>query len=294
LRKKSIKISLLLVSELRRIGHLRITKKDRRIYMKALIVIPARYASTRLPAKPLLDKTGWPLIRHTYEQAKKAELAERVVVATDDPQIKAAVQAFGGEAVMTRPDHPSGTDRIAEVVEKIDENFDIIVNVQGDEPEIEPEVINRIILLHQVSNADVSTIACPFPVDKKEGNGSPHDPACVKAVLGHPIDGIDNAYKALYFSRSVCPFPRQSRGIVEDPTQYYLHLGMYAYSPVSLKRFVMLDQGALEKTESLEQLRVLENGMTIAVGVIEKATPGIDTPEDYTCFVERWREKNDV
>jgi len=256
-----------------------------------LIVIPARYASTRLPGKPLLDKTGWPLVRHTYEQAKKASLASRVVVATDDERIAKAVESFGGEAVMTRNDHPSGTDRIAEVVAKLGSDFDIVVNVQGDEPEMEPEVIDKIIRLHQVSGADVSTMACPFPKNKKEGNGSPHDPACVKAVLGKEIDGLDGARFALYFTRSVAPYPRESRGIVEVPENYYLHLGMYAYSPESLQAFVSSPQGFLEKTESLEQLRVLENGQTIAVGLIDKATPGIDTPEDYTCFVQRWSEK---
>lgn len=258
---------------------------------KTLIVIPARYASTRLPAKPLLNETGWPLVRHTYEQAKKASLASRVVIATDDERIANAVADFGGEAVMTREDHPSGTDRIAEVVEKVGQGYDIIVNVQGDEPEMESETIDKIIRLHQVSGADVSTMACPFPNDKKEGHGSPLDAACVKAVLGKKIDGVDGAKFALYFTRSLAPYPRATQGKVENPADYYLHLGMYAYSPESLKAFVSLPQGTLEKTESLEQLRILENGYSIAVGVVDKATPGIDTPEDYAAFVKRWKEK---
>lgn len=258
--------------------------------MKTLVVIPARFGSTRFEGKPLKDKTGWPLIRHVYEQVKKASLVDHIIIATDDQRIMDVVHRFGGHAVMTSDKHPSGTDRIAEAVSKMDAKFDIIVNVQGDEPEIEPDVIDKIIRLHKKSGAFVSTMVCPFPADKLNGNGSPTDPSCVKAILGGPVKGLKTARFALYFSRALAPYPRDTAGKLSDSTQYYMHIGMYAYSPKSLKAYVAMPQSFLEKTESLEQLRILENGHSIAVDIIPKGTPGIDTPEDYAAFIQRWKE----
>lgn len=270
--------------------------------MNVLAVIPARYASTRLPGKPLLSETGWPLIRHVYEQVQKAELVTQVLVATDDARIFTAVRAFHGQVEMTRADHPSGTDRIAEVASRHPQ-ADIIVNVQGDEPEIEPETISRLVEVHRQSHADMSTLACPFPPDApREGPGSPLDPNCVKVVLQHWEHGTSpildthgaspvakgNFGMALYFSRALIPYPRDEKGNVTNPANHLLHLGLYAYSPAFVQRFIAWPQGRLEQIERLEQLRVLENGGKIAVGVVAKASIGIDTPADYAAFVERW------
>jgi 3-deoxy-manno-octulosonate cytidylyltransferase (CMP-KDO synthetase) len=257
--------------------------------MTTTIIIPARMASTRLPNKMLLCETGWPLIRHVYEQAKKSKLATRVVIATDHDDIASAVRAFGGDVVMTNPNHPSGTDRLAEVVMHHITDSDIVINVQGDEPEIEPEKIDRLITLFKASDAAMGTLVTRFPADKQTGNGSPLDPNCVKAVLGAPVGNV--GFEALYFSRSLVPYPRDDAGAVTDPTQYFMHLGIYAYRPAFLKTFVGLPQGKLEMTEKLEQLRILENGYKIVAGIVENATPGIDTRSDYDAFVARWKAR---
>ncbi len=259
--------------------------------MKNCVIIPARYGSTRFEGKPLKDATGWPLIRHVYEQVKKAKTVDHIVVATDDERIKRAVEDFGGQAIMTSDQHPSGTDRLAETVSKLSDPYDIIVNVQGDEPEIEPALIDQIIRLHQKSGAFMSTMVCPFPKNKLSGHGSPLDPSCVKAILGQPIEGIDQGFFALYFTRALAPYPRTTSGAIENSAHYYMHIGMYAYSPEALQAYVKMPQSFLEKTESLEQLRILENGHSIAAQVIDAATPGIDTPEDYAAFIQRWKEQ---
>lgn len=243
---------------------------------RALIVIPARYASSRLPGKPLLAETGKPLIQHTVEQAMKVPGAE-VVVATDDDRIMEAVTRFGGRAVMTDPAHQSGTDRVAEAARG--SAAEIIVNVQGDEPEIEPEVISLLIETHAKAQtgprpAFASTLVCPFPEET-----DPAGPNAVKAVLSAPDEsGIRSA---LYFSRSLIPFPRTG---AHRP---FLHLGLYAFTPEGLQAFPGLARTELEQIESLEQLRILEHGHRIACGVVEAAAPGIDTPEDYAAFVSR-------
>lgn len=257
--------------------------------MTTTIIIPARMASTRLPNKMLLDETGWPLIRHVYEQAKKATLVSRVVIATDHDDIAAAVRAFGGEVVMTNPTHPSGTDRLAEVVTDHITDADIIVNVQGDEPEIEPDKIDRLITVFKASDVAMATLVTRFPANANAGSGSPLDPNCVKAVLGAPVRDI--GFEALYFSRSLVPYPRDDAGIIKDASTYFMHLGIYAYRPEFLKKFVALPQGKLEMTEKLEQLRILENGYKIVAGIVENATPGIDTRADYDAFVARWKTK---
>ncbi|MBI5763585.1 MAG: 3-deoxy-manno-octulosonate cytidylyltransferase [Planctomycetes bacterium] len=242
--------------------------------MKAIAVIPARYASVRLPGKPLLRETGKFLIQHVYEQATKAATLSRVVVATDDQRIYDAVKSFGGEAAMTRADHPSGTDRVAEVAAGTD--ADVIVNVQGDEPELEPTSIDQLVQLMAANvDAPIGTLACPFAT-----NSNPADPNVVKVV-------IDQRGRAMYFSRALIPFHRDAGGRVETPSNWLLHLGIYAYRRDFLMKLATLPPTQLEKTEKLEQLRVLEHGYPLVVGVIPRAAIGIDTPEDYAAFVGR-------
>jgi 3-deoxy-manno-octulosonate cytidylyltransferase (CMP-KDO synthetase) len=234
-------------------------------------VVPARFASTRLPGKPLLAETGKPLIQHVVEQVRKCPGLDRVVVATDDDRILQAVKAFGGEAVMTSSRHPSGTDRIAEAVRNID--CLKVINVQGDEPEIEPEIISAVIeLLDQ--GAEMATLAVPFE--------NPQD-----ALLPHRVKVVvDRHHNALYFSRSRIP---SSNGTV---TSALLHLGIYGYTKAFLQRYVTLDPTPLEQAEKLEQLRALEHGYKIKVGISKvKSRGGIDTPEDYAAFVKRLRER---
>lgn len=251
--------------------------------MKAAIIIPARYASTRLPGKPLLAETGKPLIQHTYEQAKKSQRASHVIVATDDARIFDAVRGFGGEAVMTAGTHETGSARVAEAA--VTANAEIIVNLQGDEPEIDPGDLDRLIDLQAEGRGFASTLACRFPADAARGTGSPDDPSAVKVILGKPLDA--DAFEAVYFTRGICPFPRDNRGLIASPQKYFLHVGVYAFSKTSLEAFAKAPPGALERAERLEQLRILEMGEAIAVGIISKAVPGIDTPEDYQAFVRR-------
>ena len=232
-------------------------------------VIPARYASTRLPGKVLLDRTGKPLIQHVFENVRRARLVDRVIVATDDQRIVEAVQRFGGEAVMTRSDHPNGTSRIAEVTAEIDSA--LIVNVQADEPEIEPELIDLAIqTLKDSSSCVMSTLGSPFASDE-----DPSDPNIVKVVVG--ANG-----QALSFSRSVTP----SDGGQEDPP--LKHIGLYVYRRDFLMKYVTLPATPLEQAESLEQLRVLEHGYDIAVAVAKVSSHGIDTPQQYEAFVQRY------
>ena len=234
-------------------------------------VIPARYASTRLPGKPLLAETGKTLIQHVYEQVRKVAGLDRIVVATDDDRILQAVKAFGGEAIMTSMRHPTGTDRIAEAVKNID--CAKVINVQGDEPEIEPALIEAVIALLD-QDAEMATLAVPFQ--------NPQD-----ALLSHRVKVvIDRHHNALYFSRSRIPY---SNG---TPSPALLHVGMYGYTKSFLQRYVTLDPTPLELAEKLEQLRALEHGYKIKVGIVKaKSLGGIDTPEDYAAFVKRLRER---
>jgi len=258
--------------------------------MKTLIIIPARYGSTRFPSKMLKNATGWPLVRHVYEQATQSE-ADRVIIATDDQRILDAVKNFGGEAILTKDTHQSGTDRIAEVVSKV-KGYEVIVNLQGDEPEIEPSAINQLIYLQKQYQPFMSTLCCPFPENNKNGHGSPLDPSCVKVVLGKKMGKKpEMASQALYFSRSIIPYPRATNNIIEHPENYYLHVGMYASSPESIVEFAALPHSFLENTERLEQLRVIENGHVILVGTIPHSFPGIDTEKDYLAFVKRHHAK---
>lgn len=274
--------------------------------MRVAIVIPARYASSRLPRKMLLSETGMPLIQHTYLKALQSQLASRVIIATDDQRIADVATSFDAEVVMTDPTHPTGTDRLAEVATRYLHDVDLVVNVQGDEPECNPDDIDRLIRLFQATECAMATVVCPFPKDVIEGPGSPKDPNCVKAVLGidipkthlgHSLDTPKThlghslnsplGHEVLYFSRSLIPFPRESAGQIVQSSDYYMHCGLYAYTPEFLKTYVKLPQSRAEKMEKLEQLRILENGYKIVAVTVEKTTPGIDTQEDYDAFVQR-------
>ncbi|MCG3180280.1 MAG: 3-deoxy-manno-octulosonate cytidylyltransferase [Phycisphaerae bacterium] len=241
----------------------------------AVAIIPARYASTRFPAKPLADRTGKCLVQHVYERAAAAATITRVIVATDDRRIFDAVRAFGGEAMMTRADHVSGTDRLAEVAAGLDD--ELIVNVQGDEPEIEPGDLDLLVRTLAGGDCPMATLACPYPADDELTN-----PNLVKVVL-------DRQGRALYFSRSPIPFVRDAGAPRPD---YLLHRGTYGYRRDFLLAFASLPQGVLEQTEKLEQLRVLEAGYDIAVAVTAGSPAGIDTPEQYEAFVRRWRNSS--
>lgn len=245
--------------------------------MEILGVIPARFASTRLPGKPLLAETGKPLIQHVYEAARAARCLTRVLVATDDARIAAVVRGFGGAACMTRADHQSGTDRVAEVARTIP-SAAILVNIQGDEPELSPHAVERVVeLLLDNPAAGMSTLATPI-----RDRAVYHDPACVKVVVaanGH----------ALYFSRA--PIPHHRDGAGESAALGLLHLGLYAYRRAFLLEFAGQPATPLEQTERLEQLRALESGRSIAVGIVEEPSIGIDTPDDYRRFVERQRAR---
>ena len=242
--------------------------------MKFTAVIPARYASTRFPGKPLAMLGGKTVIQRVYEQA--ASVLSDVYVATDDERILSAVEAFGGRAVMTRTDHKSGTDRIEEAVEKIEKQGmdkegqgDVIINIQGDEPFVQPSQIKTLMALFDDPETQIGTLGKRF--ESMEAVQNPNSPKIV----------TDHRGFALYFSRSVIPF---IRGIeVEDWLTHYpflKHLGVYAYRREVLAEVTKLPQGVLEKAESLEQLRWLENGYRIRVGMTEVETVGIDTPAD--------------
>ncbi|MCK6484303.1 MAG: 3-deoxy-manno-octulosonate cytidylyltransferase [Phycisphaerae bacterium] len=250
--------------------------------MSAVAIIPARFAAVRFPGKPLANRTGKPMIQHVVEQAARARRVSRVIVATDDTRIAEAVRGFGGEAIMTRADHASGTDRIAEVAGTLRD--EIVLNVQGDEPEMDPENIDRLVeLMDSNAEVDIGTVACPFPADRgASGPGSPGDPNCVKVVL-------DGCGRALYFSRALIPFPREGGGQASPASDWLLHLGLYGFRRESLLDLSRLKPTALEQTEKLEQLRWLYHGHEVFVAIGRRPSAGIDTPEDYEAFVARYR-----
>lgn len=251
---------------------------DMEVNMKTAIIIPARFASSRLPGKPLLRATGKYLVQHVYERACQAR-AEAVIVATDDERIRAAVTSFGGQVVMTKPDHPSGTDRVAEVARQLD--VDCVVNLQGDEPLIEPEHLDLLpALLQRDSEADVATLAVPIATLEQW-----QDANCVKVVR-------DAHGRALYFSRSPIPFVRDGRPhFGGSHPQFLQHLGLYAYRRSFLLELAQLSPEPIEELEKLEQLRILALGRRIHVGVVHQATRGVDTPADYQRFVETYRQR---
>ncbi len=231
--------------------------------MKVLCVIPARYASTRLPGKPLSMIAGKPMIQHVYERACQAQLPDEVVVATDNELVEKAVLDFGGKAVMTSPDHPSGTDRLAEVA-LMYPDIDVIVNVQGDEPMIPPEVIDRLAEAF-TGDADLNMATMKVIMDEEDYE----NPAAVKVVT-------DQQGYALYFSRSLIPYPRNK----PEGFKVFKHVGIYAYRRSFLLKYAALAPTPLEKAESLEQLRALENGYKIKVLESDFQGIGVDTPED--------------
>lgn len=235
--------------------------------MKFIGIIPARYASTRFPGKPLAILGDRTVIQRVYEQA--SSVLEEAYVATDDERIFNAVEAFGGRAIMTRADHKSGTDRIEEAAEKIGTNADVIINIQGDEPFIQQSQIKTLMQLFELLETQIGTLGKRF--EKMDAVTNPNSPKIV----------CDRKGFALYFSRSVIPFVRgQEQAAWLDHYPYLKHLGLYAYRREVLREVTQLPQSPLELAESLEQLRWLENGYRIRVGLTDVETVGIDTPED--------------
>lgn len=238
--------------------------------MKFIAIIPARYASTRFPGKPLALLGGKPVIRHVYEQVRRA--LPDAVVATDDTRIRDAVLAFGGRAVMTSPDHRSGTDRCWEAYRTLGASFDGVVNVQGDEPFIDPSQIETVLRCFDDPDTDIATLVKPFGAD--EPLAALENPNTPKVVL-------DSRSRAVYFSRSVIPYLRgvdRSEWLARHT--FYKHIGLYAFRTEALRAVTALPPSPLEKAESLEQLRWIENGYRIGVGVSPIETVGIDTPDD--------------
>ena len=261
--------------------------------MKIIACIPARYASVRFPGKVLAKETGRYLVQHTYEQACKAKLPFKVIIAADDEKIASAARQFGAECIMTGSQHNSGTDRIAEAVAGLE--ADIIVNVQADEPEIEPETIDCVAqLLVDNPSCPMATMAGPFDNVRRIA-----DPNIVKVIT-------DTTGRAIYFSRSPIPYDRSAgedahQGLSTDtgrgaagigPAENYLrHIGIYAYRKNFLLEFTALPAGRLEKIEKLEQLRAIEAGFPILVGRVKHIRPGIDTPEQYAEFVKKYKQQ---
>lgn len=230
--------------------------------MKIACIIPSRYASTRLPGKPLRMIAGETLVHRVYERAALAKLPDIVIVATDNEKIESEVKSFGGRVMMTSPDHPTGTDRLAEVAASLPD-YDIVVNVQGDEPFINPDVIDSLAkMLAERDDLDMTTAAAPLKEDEYD------DPSAVKVV-------VNQKGEALYFSRSLIPYPRNEFSV--PPLK---HVGIYAYRRDFLLAYAGMKQTPLEKTEFLEQLRALEMGYKIGVIRIDSEDIGIDTEED--------------
>jgi 3-deoxy-manno-octulosonate cytidylyltransferase (CMP-KDO synthetase) len=254
---------------------------------KIVIVIPARLVSTRLPRKLLLRETGKSVLQHTYEAALQAKLPSDVIIAADHEDIVAEARSFGARVVMTSPDCASGSDRVAEVARSMPE-IGIFVNVQGDEPELDGATIDRAAsLLVEHAELEMATLATPIRSKEKL-----HDPACVKVVFDS--SGFRNGGRALYFSRSPIPHARtwDDGLLTAEPACFHQHIGLYAYRRDFLLQLASLPRTPLEKLENLEQLRVLENGFSIGVGLVDEPTIGIDTPDDYRAFVERMVARN--
>ncbi len=266
--------------------------------MKVIAVIPARYSSTRFAGKVLAKDTGKFLIQHTYEQACMAKLPEKVIIATDDEKVVAAAKEFGAECILTSPDHQSGTDRIAEAVgiladsgQRIADSKelhakrytlnadDIVINLQGDEPEIDPDNIDYLAkLLMQYPDCPMATLSADFQSAEQVA-----DPNIVKVIIGRN-------HRAIYFSRAPIPYDREKSGVGEVG-QYQRHIGIYAYRKDFLLEITSLPQPPLEKIEKLEQLRAIEHGYPILVGKVQHTCDGIDTPKQYAEFVERCRRR---
>jgi 3-deoxy-manno-octulosonate cytidylyltransferase (CMP-KDO synthetase) len=252
--------------------------------VKVLVCIPARYGSTRFAGKVLAKDTGKFLVQHTYERACAAKLPDKVIIAADDEMVIAAAATFGAECILTSIENKSGTDRIAEAVADMD--VDIVVNLQADEPEIDPENIDYLAeLLIETQNSKLktqnygmATLAADFQNAEQIAN-----PDIVKVI-------IDSNDCAIYFSRAPIPYDREESG-VGKVQQYLRHIGIYAYRKEFLLKITALPQTNLEKIEKLEQLRAVENGFAILVGKVEHTCDGIDTPEQYAEFVKRQKAR---
>jgi 3-deoxy-manno-octulosonate cytidylyltransferase (CMP-KDO synthetase) len=240
--------------------------------MKVICVIPARCGSKRFPGKPLASETGQPLIRHVYEAAARARKVDAVLVATDDPRIRAAVEGFGGRVVMTRPEHPCGTNRVAEAAQAFPE-AEIVINLQGDEPELDAALLDRLVDAMQADRSiEAATVAGPLAPEEV------NDPNSVKVAMAAGGD-------ALYFSRAPIPWARDGEATRRAPM--LKHFGIYAYRAAALREYAAMLQTPLEMTEKLEQLRWLEHGRRMRVLVTDQQPAGIDTPESYAAFVAR-------
>ena len=250
--------------------------------LKFIAIIPARYASTRFPGKPLALLGGKPVIQRVYERV--TSVIPNAVVATDDQRIFAAVESFGGKVVMTSENHKSGTDRCWEAYQKQGEEYDVVINVQGDEPFIAESQLRAIMACFEDEATDIATLVKPFV--EEDGLAALKNPKSPKVVL-------DNASRAIYFSRSVIPY---LRGVAEEEWlakhTFYKHIGMYAFRRKALSEVTSLPQSTLELAESLEQLRWLENGYKIGVGITNVETVGIDTPEDLERAEEFLKAQN--
>lgn len=244
--------------------------------LKVVVVIPARYGSTRLPGKPLVSLAGKPMIQRVYERAKLAQRANQVIVATDDERIVKVVEGFGGEARMTRADHRTGTERVAEVAAHVE--GDVFVNVQGDEPLLDPGAVDTAVnALLEEPTAAISTVATPIKRPKDI-----MDPNVVKTVLD--FDG-----NALYFSRAPIPWVRDTASKIQ--VRHLKHLGLYVFQREALLEYPTLPQGELERIEQLEQLRWLENGWKIRVAEVEHDAVSVDVPEDVARVEELLRDQ---
>ena len=238
--------------------------------MKFVAIIPARYASTRFPGKPLADMNGKPMIQRVYEQVGKSIVD--VYVATDDERIFDSVHRFNGNAIMTSTTHRSGTDRCNEAYNKINKQFDVVLNIQGDEPFVFPEQIDLLKSCFTDADIEIATLIKPF--EPKDGLDALHNPSSPKVV-------INNQLEAIYFSRAVIPYLRDvAPEEWLNQHVFYKHIGIYGYRTDVLKEITQLSAGMLEKAESLEQLRWIENGFKIKVGITNQETFGIDTPYD--------------
>jgi 3-deoxy-manno-octulosonate cytidylyltransferase (CMP-KDO synthetase) len=242
--------------------------------LAAIAIIPARYSSTRFPGKIVASETGKPLVQHVVERARRCRSLRDVIVATDDQRVVSALEPFGTRCVMTSASHVSGTDRIAEVARGLSD--EVIVNVQGDEPEIESSTIDELVGRLETGSDEMATAATLFPED-----ADPKDPNLVKVV-------VNQEGRALYFSRSPIPYYRD--GARGGERAYYLHQGIYAYRRDFLLQLASWPPTPLEGAEKLEQLRVLEHGRSIYVVKTRRAVHGIDTPQQYQAFVQRHKE----
>ena len=250
--------------------------------MKFLGIIPARYASTRFPGKPLADMDGKPMIQRVYERVLSTVDAQ--YVATDDERIADAVRAFGGNVVMTSDKHRSGTDRCYEAYQKVGAGYDVVINIQGDEPFIHPQQIELLKTCFDAPEVQIATLVKPFDASG-DFESTIFNPNSAKVVL-------NNRSEAMYFSRSIIPYIRGEK--YTDWLKlhtFYKHIGMYAYRADVLKEITSLPQSSLEKMESLEQLRWLQNGYKIKVAITDQETIGIDTPEDLQRAVEYLKQQ---